>query len=72
MRRTRTALTILSAAAAMLTGTCEGVASDLRDVDWVAVAGRDLNCKERVQLVGTVHHHDLSGDGEAEANGSEG
>ena len=65
----RRLLSLVVIAALLPLTACDGdelISSGLDNVDWVAVAGRDLNCGQGVRLI-AVARHDITGDGDNEA-----
>lgn len=68
----RRLLTLVVIAALLPIAACNGDeligsgSTDLDHADWVAVAGRDLNCAQDPQFI-DVQRHDITGDGKGEA-----
>jgi hypothetical protein len=62
----KVALPLLVTALSVVAGCGVVIHSDLRGVDWVHVAGRDLNCLDQVEKAGDEYLYDITGDGAEE------
>jgi hypothetical protein len=55
--RARSPVLVVALTAVLATAGCAPLErTDLHDIDWIAVAGRDLNCPGDVHLVGRDYH----------------